>query len=121
MNIVIEQYNTETGEWDVISRFNPADGDGIAEIEYQMSSSLRIRNLKATCKTCKYFNWKLSGNKNWGECQNLRNIEATRISLKLVSLDKIALDEVRTYARFNFDEDKFCCDMYMDVPSGRKD
>jgi hypothetical protein len=111
MTIVIEQYNTETGEWDVISRFNPGD-----TIEYQICSSLRIRNIPTTCKTCKHFNWKLSGDKNWGECQNVRNIEATRISLKLVDLDKIALAEVRNYARFNFDEDKFCCDMYQAQP-----
>ena len=108
--VVIEQYNTGTGIWDVISRFNPADA--IAEIEYQTGCSLRIRHIKTTCKTCKHFNWTLSGEKNWGECQNLRNIEATRISLKLVDLDKVGLDEVRNYARFNFDEDKFCCDMY---------
>lgn len=110
--VVIEQYNTETGLWDVISRFNRADR--MLEIEYQTGSSLRIRYIKTTCKTCKHFLWKLSGSKNWGECQNLRNIEATRISLKLVDLDKTGLDEVRNYARFNFDEDSFCCDMYSD-------
>lgn len=106
--IVIEQYNTETSKWDVI--LNPTGG--IIEIDYQSGSSLRVRHVKTTCKTCKHFNWKLSGEKNWGECQNLRNIEATRISLKLVDLDRNGLDEVRKYARFNFDEDKFCCDMY---------
>lgn len=77
--IVIEQYNTGTGKWDILSNFNPVDE--IKEIDYQGGSSLRVRYIKIACKTCKYFNWKLSGEKNWGECQNLRNIEATRISL----------------------------------------
>lgn len=108
--IVIEQYNTGTGKWDILSNFNPVDE--IKEIDYQGGSSLRVRYIKITCKTCKHFNWKLSGEKNWGECQNLRNIEATRISLKLVNMDKANLSEVQNYARFHFDEDKYCCDMY---------
>ena len=111
--IVIEQYNTQTGEWDIISRFSLADK--VLEIDYQGGSSLRIRHIKNTCKTCKHFNWKLSGDKNWGECQNPRNIEATRISLTLVALDLAGLNKVRNYGRVHFDEDKFCCDMYAPI------
>lgn len=64
------------------------------------------------CKHCKHFNWKLSGGQNWGECQNPDVLSSTRLSLKLVDLEKAALDEVRLYARIHFDEDNFGCILF---------
>ena len=64
------------------------------------------------CKNCKYFYWKLSGSRNWGECQNPKVQSAIRLSLKLVDLGKPELDEVTTYARIQFDEDVFGCILF---------
>ena len=71
------------------------------------------------CKHCEYFNWKLSGSRNWGECLNPEVLSSTRLSLKLVDLERADLDEVRQYARIHFDEDNFGCILFEHAESDR--
>lgn len=61
------------------------------------------------CKTCKHFSWKLSTNRNWGECLNPKVIAMTRISFRHIEVTPQLRKEINTYARIQFDEDEFGC------------
>ena len=61
------------------------------------------------CKDCRYFNFKSSGDKSWGQCLNPFVVEATRVSLTHVDINPAQREEVKIYARIYFDENSFGC------------
>ena len=67
------------------------------------------------CKFCKHFNWKLSSEKNWGECLNPVVLDSIRISLPHVNEiynhpePKKLIADIMGFARVQFVEDDFGC------------
>jgi len=68
-----------------------------------------------TCKTCDYFNFKVSGDHAWGECLCLPVINSQKISLSLVNEiyqhpdPNDLLTAVNNYGRILYRENTFGC------------
>jgi len=71
-----------------------------------------------TCKTCEYFNFKVSGTYAWGNCLHPEVMEVQRISFSQV--DEIFdhpepekfRDAVKKYAKILYREDVFGCRLH---------